>query len=104
MARPNRSDLRDFVMNRSGGMCEWSLCPLRGDDLSHIRGIGRGGNPDGSRDTPSNAMFLCRTHHDILDGRVMANRAREVENLLLELNARRHPEAPTVIDAGTYPI
>lgn len=98
-----RSDLREEVFARARGRCEWSLCTSRADHLAHIRGLGRGGNPDGTRDVPENTMALCQFHHDLLDGRRMM-KLWEVESLLLELNARRHPEREHVVDSGSWPI
>lgn len=85
-----RSELRAAAVTRSGGTCEWSRCVDRGEQLAHIRGIGRGGNPDGTRDRLSNVAFLCRYHHDVLDGRTRM-KLWEVESLLEELITRRHP-------------
>ena len=101
---PNRSELREQVFGRARGGCEWSRCTSRAEHLAHIQGIGRGGNPDGTRDAPMNCLALCVFHHDVLDGRVMAGRAKEVEYLLLELNARRHPESGDPIDQEVWPI
>ena len=79
-----RSELRAAAMERSGGVCEWSRCVTRGEQLAHIRGIGRGGNPDLTRDVIGNVMFLCVYHHDLLDGR-QRMKLWEIESLLVEL-------------------
>lgn len=79
-----RRALRDAVFRRARGRCEWSRCTDYASDLAHIRGLGRGGNPDGSRDTLENCAALCRYHHDLLDGR-QRMRLWEVESLLIEL-------------------
>ena len=84
-----RSVLRAAVIERSGGVCEWPRCVDPGEELAHIRGIGRGGNPDGSRDVISNVFFACQFHHNMLDGRIRM-RLWEVESLLIELIARRY--------------
>ena len=84
-----RSELRAAVIERSGGVCEWSRCTSPGEELAHIRGIGRGGNPDGSRDVIENCLFACRFHHSMLDGRIRM-KLWEVESLLIELIAERH--------------
>ena len=91
----SRKDLREHVFTRSRGMCDWSLCNDRAEDLAHIRGLGRGGNPDGSRDTASNCASLCKFHHDLLDGRRQM-KLWEIESLLLELIARRYPDEATL--------
>ena len=84
-----RSELRAAVQERSRGICEWSRCSTRGEQLAHLRGLGMGGNPDLTRDVEANVMFLCVYHHDILDGR-QRMKLWEVESLLVELNTRRH--------------
>ena len=84
-----RSELRAAVIERSGGICEWSRCLDAGEELAHIRGIGRGGNPDGTRDVIENVAFFCQFHHNMLDGRIRI-RLWEVESLLIELVARRY--------------
>lgn len=85
-----RSALRQEVAARSGGHCEWSLCVDAAIELAHIRGLGRGGNPDGTRDHIENLAGLCRFHHDLLDGR-RRMKLWEVESLLIDLIALRHP-------------
>ena len=84
-----RSQLRTAVAERAKGICEWSLCVDAGEQLAHIRGIGRGGNPDGTRDVLSNVTWLCRYHHDLLDGRERM-KLWELESLLLELIRLRY--------------
>lgn len=64
-----RSELRQQVIGRSGGICEWPRCVSPGEHMAHIRGIGRGGNPTHTRDVISNVAWLCVYHHDQLDGR-----------------------------------
>ena len=77
-----RSELRAAVQERSRGICEWSRCSTRGEQLAHLRGLGMGGNPDLTRDVEANVMFLCVYHHDILDGRSVKGRRFEVTELL----------------------
>ena len=84
-----RSELRAAVVERSRGICEWSRCTTRGEQLAHIRGIGRGGNPDLTRDTIENVSFLCVYHHDLLDGR-QRMKLWEIESLLCEVIGRRY--------------
>ena len=84
-----RSELRAAVIERSGGRCEWSRCVDPMEELAHIRGLGRGGNPDGSRDVIENCAGLCRFHHSMLDGRIRP-RLWEVESLLIEIVKTRY--------------
>ena len=95
-----RSELRAEVIERSRGICEWSRCTDPGEQLAHIRGIGRGGNPDGTRDTIDNVAWLCVYHHDLLDGRTDRMRLHEIESLLLELVALR--TRPVVPESRIY--
>lgn len=91
-----RSVLRAEAFERANYRCEWSRCVHRAEHLAHIRGLGRGGNPDGSRDRLGNVAALCRYHHDLLDGRTDRFRLWEVESLLEELIALRNPEGATL--------
>ena len=65
-----RSELRIQVVERAGGRCEWAGCLLPGLHMAHISGSGLGGDPKGIRDTLHNTAFLCKFHHDMLDGRI----------------------------------
>lgn len=80
-----RRGLREAVVDRSGGVCEWTGCEAAGEHMAHIQGIGRGGDPLGLRDKLRNVAFLCVYHHDLLDGRTERFRLREIEQLLTEL-------------------
>lgn len=68
-----RIELRAYLVERSGHICEWPTGrpltgePHAGEEMAHIEGTGLGGRA--SSDTPGNVIFLCRYHHDILDGR-----------------------------------
>ncbi len=64
-----RSELREQVVERAGGRCEWAGCYDPGEHMAHITGIGAGGDPTGVMDTLDNVAFLCVFHHDMLDGR-----------------------------------
>ena len=66
-----RSELRIQVVERAGGMCEWAGCQDPGLHMAHISGSGMGGDPKGIRDVLSNLAWLCKTHHQMLDGRIM---------------------------------
>ncbi len=79
-----RSELRDTVMARSKGRCEWSGCLDAAEHMAHIAGIGLGGDPKGIRDELANVAGLCLLHHDLLDGRRLM-RLHEIENLLREV-------------------
>lgn len=62
-----RSELRAQVLNTDGPSCAWAFCRSQGEEMAHIHGIGMGGRA--SADTLENACLLCRSHHDLLDGR-----------------------------------
>ena len=64
-----RSELRAQVVARASGRCEWAGCESPGEEMAHITGSGMGGDPKGIRDTLANCCLLCKTHHDMLDGR-----------------------------------
>jgi hypothetical protein len=59
--------LRDEARRAAGDMCEWPHCHNRGQELAHIRGKGMGGSA--AANTLSNVAWLCKQHHDVLDGR-----------------------------------
>lgn len=82
-----RQQLREFVIERSRGGCEWTSCVNRGEQLAHIEGIGMGGRP--SADTEDNVWFLCVFHHDLFDGRSHAGLRRELVRLVKEVMAKR---------------
>ena len=65
-----RGELRIQVVDRSEGRCEWAGCLLPGLHMAYISGSGMGGDPKGIRDTLHNTCFLCKYHHDLLDGRI----------------------------------
>lgn len=69
-----RRELRNYVIERSGRLCEWPgnrIAPGAvlhfGEEMAHVHGTGMGGRA--SADEPGNVAWLCRTHHDLLDGR-----------------------------------
>ena len=65
----SRSELREQIRARASGRCDWPGHRTHaGAELSHIHSIGAGGNPDGSRDDPSNLAWLCRDAARISDG------------------------------------
>ena len=64
-----RAELRAQVIMRANVRCEWAGCESPGEERAQITGIGAGGDPKGIRDTLHNTCFLCKFHHDMLDGR-----------------------------------
>lgn len=76
----SRSELREEVVEISGGRCEWPGCVERMMELSHIHGIGMGGRR--SADVLPNVAGLCRYHHDLLDGRTKQGLRYELGELL----------------------
>jgi predicted restriction endonuclease len=50
--------------------------------MAHLKARGMGGNPDGSRNTLDNTVWLCRYHHDVLDRRVTNTTKMEMRTLL----------------------
>lgn len=77
--------LRTDTMVRAGYMCEWARCEERGEEMAHLTGKGMGGNPDQSRNTLANTVWLCKWHHDVFDRRVSAAPATKFEiRVLLE--------------------
>lgn len=83
MVRSDRdrvASLREELIDRAHGRCEWSSCGEWGSDMAHLDGRGMGGSAQ--RDRLDNVAFLCRFHHDLLDGRSHAGLRREVVKLL----------------------
>ena len=75
------SDLREEALIRADYRCEWVGCHSADDlQLAHLEHRGRGGGD--KRNTMEDTSILCRTHHDILDGRTVAGRRYEVSVLL----------------------
>jgi hypothetical protein len=74
--------LRTDTMERAGGVCEWAECLERGEEMAHLEAKGMGGNPDQSRNTLTNTVWLCRYHHDVLDRRVTNTTKYEMRILL----------------------
>lgn len=78
--------LRTDTMVRAGGVCEWGSCREHGEEMAHLEAKGMGGNPNQSRNTLRNTVWLCRWHHDVFDRRVSAASATkfEIRDLLTE--------------------
>ena len=73
-----RSDLREQVMDRAGGRCEFPGCGLGGRlEMAHLKGSGMGGSK--YRDVIENLAMLCGPHHTWLDGGLMPS-SRRYEN------------------------
>lgn len=63
----SRRELRSQLVETFGPACEWPDCGLPGEEMAHIEPRGMGGRP--SVDRLDNVAWLCRHHHDVLDGR-----------------------------------
>ncbi len=60
--------LRRAVFERALWQCEWPGCMSRDDlQLAHLTHRGMGGNPKAN--TPDNCACLCKSCHNVLDGR-----------------------------------
>lgn len=58
--------VRDLVRERSGGMCEWPVCPQLATDVHHRLGRKQGGRHGDARERINGAAWLlhaCRPHH-----------------------------------------
>ena len=62
-----RRRLHDILTEQSAGMCEWPYCADPGEEMAHITHRGMGGSRQA--DWLGNVAWLCRRHHDMLDGR-----------------------------------
>ena len=86
------SELRTETALRAGYMCEWALCGERGEEMAHLQAKGMGGNPDQSRNTLRNTVWLCKYHHDVLDRRIVNTTKLEMRILLAEfVKLKRKP-------------
>ena len=61
-----RSELREAVIARSHGRCDWPRCGNAGSELAHLHSIGAGGRE--SADTIDNVGWLCFDHARMSDG------------------------------------
>ena len=59
--------LREEIIARSQGRCQWPQCAEPGKEIAHLHSRGMGGNRE-KRDVAGNLMFLCRDHARISDG------------------------------------
>ena len=73
-------ELRAQAFELSGGRCCWPTCPFPAEELAHIEHRGMGSFKAVNR----LELFApcCKWHHDILDGRTVKGRRREVGLLL----------------------
>jgi len=55
-------ELRETVIARSNGFCQWPQCESRGEEIAHLRSRGMGGNRK-TRDVEDNLMWLCSDPH-----------------------------------------
>ena len=78
-----RKSLRDQVIWRERGGCAHPGCLATGSQMAHIRGVGMGGRP--SADTLENVLWLCVSHHDVLDGREHHGLRRVMGDLYAEI-------------------
>lgn len=72
----NVDELREQTRQRAGDRCEWSHCGAYGEQLAHLHHRGMGGSDQANE--IGNVMWLCREHHDLLDGRTHAGLRREM--------------------------
>ncbi len=62
-----RAELREQLHGLQGLACGMPGCGNPWTDTAHIQGAGMGGVP--SRNVAANVVGLCRSCHDIFDGR-----------------------------------
>ncbi len=105
-----KQSVRDLVRARSGGMCEWPLCPVEATDIHHRLGRKQGGRHGEARERINGAAWLlhaCRPHHTAVTSPFGARRraAREAGWLLLEHEDAaqvpvwtRHQDWPVLLD------
>lgn len=77
MPRSSREELaalREEVFARDG-RCVWPGCADGPLQLVHLHHRGMGGQT--SVNIPEECVTMCRTHHDIYDGRIVGSYARE---------------------------
>ena len=61
-----RRELREEVIARLHGRCEWTRCSNAGSELAHLHSIGAGGRE--SADDIGNVAWLCFDHARMSDG------------------------------------
>ncbi|HHH27370.1 MAG TPA: HNH endonuclease [Polyangiaceae bacterium] len=80
--------LRDRVIDRARGRCEWPQCRDPGSEMAHVWPRRMGGSP--AADRLDNVLWLCRRHHDILDGRAPWLQTQPAIRALLQTVAEPH--------------
>lgn len=79
----NKSDLRAEALKRANYTCEWPNCyEKKWLEMAHLIAIGMGGKNRNISNDPMNVCILCKTHHDIFDGRQSRGSNREYMELL----------------------
>lgn len=85
------SELRAYVLARDKRCvwpgCLWRITEINPLQCAHLDHRGMGGAPD--RNTPDNAVTLCRIHHDVFDGRQGQGKARAEIAVMLRAVTRR---------------
>ena len=76
-----RTDLNETIRARQGYECLIPGCHERWSEKAHIWGRRMGGVPS-LRDNPDLVVGLCRSCHDIFDGRSMHGRQRMLRLLM----------------------
>lgn len=84
------TDLREDVMERAGGRCEFDGCTYTNQRLeeAHLSAKGMGGSK--RRDHIDNLAALCTHHHDWLDCRITPNMRRLENEMALRSMLDRH--------------
>lgn len=91
MVRSPSSDLRALraqVVTLAGGLCEWPKCGKHGEEMAHLQHRQMGGSR--KVNTIDNVAWLCKFHHDLLDGRTSMDRfeLRTLLNVYLGVQRR----------------
>ena len=81
----SRAPVRQMVIDRSGGWCEWPSHNHPGAELAHFHSIGMGGNPLHDRDAWNNVGWFCRDTARISDGEHGSGGAAQYRLCLIQL-------------------
>ena len=79
-------ELIEAIIHRQGVECLIPGCHEPWVDRAHIEPSGMGGRP--SLRNPLNLIGLCRSHHDIFDGRTIQGRQHLLRTLMRHLADR----------------
>ena len=74
---------RDIILDRQGIRCVMPDCDELWSDAAHVEPSGLGGRP--STNVAENLVGLCRTCHDIFDGRRLQGRQHMLRVLMAAL-------------------